>query len=72
MSTVDTESLLTVRHAAEHIGVVKDTILNMTRDGRLDPVRIDGRIFIRKEQLGPSMKDNRNKQKDTEEWTAQR
>ena len=46
MRIMDIDTLLTVRHYAEKTGVVKETILNRAKNGKIGSVRIDGRIFI--------------------------
>lgn len=46
MSIMDTDCLLTVRHYAERIGVVKETVMQRIRKGKVSAVRIDGRLFV--------------------------
>lgn len=46
MRIIDVDKLLTVRHYAERSGVVKETIMHRIKSGKLESVRIDGRIFI--------------------------
>ena len=46
MRMVDLDRLKTVRHYAEDHGIVKETVMFRIRKGRIESVRIDGRIFI--------------------------
>ena len=50
MRMMDVDRLRTVRHYAEERGIVKETVLSRVRRGRLESVRIDGRIFIVEEE----------------------
>ena len=46
MKMMDIDRLLTVRHYAERMGVVKETVMHRIRTGKTEAVRIDGRIFV--------------------------
>lgn len=59
MRMVDLDRLKTVRHYAEDHGIVKETVMSRIRKGRIESVRIDGRIFI----VEPEEKENSHEDK---------
>lgn len=46
MRMIDVDRLKTVRHYAEDHNIVKETVMSRMRKGKLESIRIDGRIFI--------------------------
>lgn len=46
MRMIDVDRLKTVRHYAEDHNIVKETVMSRMRNGKLESIRIDGRIFI--------------------------
>jgi len=48
---METETLLTVKEAAEHLGVSESAVRNATLEGRLPFVRLYGRKLIDRQEL---------------------
>lgn len=52
MRMMDVDRLKTVRHYAEDHNIVKETVMSRVRKGKLESIRIDGRIFIVESEEG--------------------
>lgn len=57
MRIIDVDSLKTVRHYAEDHNIVKETVMSRVRKGKLESIRIDGRIFIVEPEEGGGHED---------------
>lgn len=57
MNIIDVDRLKTVRHYAEDHNIVKETVMSRVRKGKLESIRIDGRIFIVEPEEGGGHED---------------